>query len=131
MKKNLIVQIDQAIEKSMNDLKVDLIKLIAIKSVKGEPLPGAPFGAGPRAVLDTVLDMGKQEGFYTTEHTEGVISLSLKEGQPDLGIWLTVMWCPRALAGIMTLIRPLNTKAASSAAAPPTTRDSCAPSFIC
>ena len=88
MKKNLIMQIDQAIEKSMDDLKMDLIKLIGIKSVKGEPLPGAPFGADPRAVLDAVLDMGKQEGFYTTEHTEGVISLSLKEGQPDLGIWL-------------------------------------------
>lgn len=88
MKKNLIVQIDQAIEKSMNDLKVDLIKLIAIKSVKSEPLPGAPFGAGPRAVLDAVLDMGKQQGFYPVEHTDGVVSLSLKEGQPDLGIWL-------------------------------------------
>ena len=88
MNKNVIMQIDQAIERSMVDLKQDLMKLIGIKSVKGEPLPGAPFGAGPRAVLDAVLDMGKQEGFYTTEHTEGVISLSLKEGQPDLGIWL-------------------------------------------
>lgn len=88
MNKNVIKQIDQAIEKSMTDLKSDLVKLIAIKSVKGEPLPGAPFGAGPRAVLDAVLDMSKQEGFYTTEHTEGVISLSLKECQPDLGIWL-------------------------------------------
>ena len=88
MKKKLIMQIDQAIEKTMDDLKSDLVKLIAIKSVKGEPVPGAPFGAGPRAVLDAVLDMGKQEGFYATEHTEGVISLSLKAGQPDLGIWL-------------------------------------------
>ena len=88
MNKNVIKQIDQAIEKSMTDLKSDLVKLIAIKSVKGEPLPGAPFGAGPRAVLDAVLDMGKQEGFYPVEHTDGVVSLSLKEGQPDLGIWL-------------------------------------------
>lgn len=88
MNKNVIKQIDQVIEKSMTDLKSDLVKLIAIKSVKGEPLPGAPFGAGPRAVLDAVLDMGKQEGFYPVEHTDGVVSLSLKEGQPDLGIWL-------------------------------------------
>lgn len=88
MNENILNRIDQAIEGSMAALKQDLIKLIAIKSVKGDPLPGAPFGPGPRAVLDAVLKMGKQEGFYPVEHTEGVISLSVKEGQPDLGIWL-------------------------------------------
>lgn len=88
MNENVLNRIDQAIERSMVDLKQDLVKLIAIKSVKGDPLPGAPFGPGPRAVLDAVLDLGKQEGFYPVEHTEGVISLSLKKGQPDLGIWL-------------------------------------------
>ena len=88
MKKNLLMQIDQAIERSMEDLKRDLVKLIAIKSVKGPAFPGAPFGPGPRAVLDVVLEMGKQQGFYPVEHTDGVISLSLKKGPPDLGIWL-------------------------------------------
>ncbi len=81
-------QIDKAIEVSRGALTQDIIKLVGIKSVKGEPLPGAPFGAGPRAVLDVVLEMGKQQGFYPVEHTDSVISLSLKKGQPDLGIWL-------------------------------------------
>ena len=81
-------QIDKAIEVSRGALTQDIIKLVGIKSVKGEPLPGAPFGTGPRAVLDAVLELGKQQGFYPVEHTDGVISLSLKEGQPDLGIWL-------------------------------------------
>ena len=81
-------RIDQAIEDTRKTLTADIINLISIKSVKGAPLPGAPFGAGPRAVLDAVLEMGKQEGFYPVEHTDSVISLSLKEGQPDLGIWL-------------------------------------------
>lgn len=81
-------QIDKAIEVSRGALTQDIIKLVGIKSVKGEPLPGAPFGVGPRAVLDAVLELGKQQGFYPVEHTDGVISLSLKEGQPDLGIWL-------------------------------------------
>jgi len=88
MYKKQLEQIDLAIKASREKLEKDIIKLIGIKSVKGDPSPGAPFGPGPRAVLDTVLEQGKQEGFYAVKHTDGVISLSLKEGQPDLGIWL-------------------------------------------
>lgn len=83
----LLEQIDCSIEAARNQLSQDITKLISIKSVKGIPYPGAPFGVGPRKVLDTVLEMGKKEGFHAVEHTKGVISLSLKEGQPDLGIW--------------------------------------------
>ena len=80
--------VDREIDASRGALTQDIIKLVSIKSVKGDPLPGAPFGSGPRAVLDAVLEMGRQEGFYPAKHTDGIISLSLKEGQPDLGIWL-------------------------------------------
>lgn len=80
--------VDREIDASRGALTQDIIKLVSIKSVKGDPLPGAPFGSGPRAVLDAVLEMGRQEGFYPVKHTDGIISLSLKEGQPDLGIWL-------------------------------------------
>ena len=52
--------IDREIELCRSDLAKDTIKLIGIKSVKGEPQPGAPFGPGPRAMLDAVLEMGKQ-----------------------------------------------------------------------
>ncbi len=88
MNKNVLIQIDQAIERSMADLKRDLVKLINIKSVKGLPFSGAPFGAGPQRMLDIMLQMGKDEDIYTTDYNTGVISLALKEGQPDLGIWL-------------------------------------------
>ena len=81
-------QIDRAIETSREALAQDIIKLVGIKSVKGDPLPGAPFGPGPRAMLYAVLEMGTLEGFYPVEHTDGVVGLSLKKGQPDLGIWL-------------------------------------------
>lgn len=80
------------IDRMIDDVRADLTKttmaLVNIKSVQSAPLPGAPFGAGPRAVLDAVLAMGKQEGFSCTDHGVGVVSVALKEGQPDLGIWL-------------------------------------------
>lgn len=88
MNESLLQQIDQCIDAAKEDLTQDIIKLIGVKSVKEEPMPGAPFGLGPRAVLDTVLKMGEQEGFCTTDYNVGVVSLALEKGQPDLGIWL-------------------------------------------
>lgn len=88
MYEELFEQVDKEIVASRQVLAQDIIKLIGIKSVKGDPQPGAPFGAGPRAVLDTVLEMGEQEGFHTADYKVGIVSLALKEGQPDLGIWL-------------------------------------------
>ena len=85
---DLISRIDAAIEASRDALTEDIFRLIRIPSVRGEPLPGAPFGAGPRAVLDEVLHMAKSDGFFTADHGVGVVHASLREGQPDLGIWL-------------------------------------------
>ena len=87
MDNELIQIIDKLIEEDRAELAKDVIKLINIKSVRSEPLPGAPFGAGPRKVLDTVLEMGKERGFETADYGVGVISLAFKKGQPDLGIW--------------------------------------------
>lgn len=84
----ILEQIDRAIEASCDALTQDIKKLISIKSFKGPSFPGAPFGLGPRAMLDTVMEMGITEGFYTTDYETGIVSLALKEGQPDLGIWL-------------------------------------------
>lgn len=82
-----IEAIDREIDNVRAELARDTIRLVNIKSVKEEPLPRAPFGAGPRAVLDTVLRMGAEEAFRTVDYGVGVISVALKEGQPDLGIW--------------------------------------------
>lgn len=88
MNQALINQIDREIENARQSLAQDVIRLVNIKSVKGAPQPGAPFGYGPKKVLDTVLEMGKQEGFYPTDYQVGVVSLAMKDSQPDLGIWL-------------------------------------------
>ncbi len=88
MNEALLKQIDQKIEECRAQLAQDTIKLIAVRSVQGEPLPGAPFGEGPRAMLDAVVQMGEQEGFVPTRYTDSVISIAAQEGEPDLGIWL-------------------------------------------
>lgn len=62
--------------------------MVRINSEQGEPAPNAPFGTGPKKVLDTVLKMGEADSFHCTDYGVGVVSLSLKEGQPDLGIWV-------------------------------------------
>ena len=88
MNEQLLKQIDQLIEESTEQLAADTIKLVNIKSVQEAPLPGAPFGAGPRAVLDAFLEMSEQAGYYTTDYGVGMISAAMKDGQPDLGIWI-------------------------------------------
>ena len=43
----------------------DLAQLVAIPSVQGPAEPGAPYGPGPKAALDWVLDRAKAMGFET------------------------------------------------------------------
>ena len=88
MNQELLARIDRAIEERRAALAEDVIRLVNIRSVKGEAQPGAPFGPGPRKLLDTVLEMGQQKGYHTVDHGVGVVSLAMKPGQPDLGIWL-------------------------------------------
>ena len=86
---DLIRKIDSEINAARKSISSDTIRFVNIDSRLASPELGAPFGAGARRVLDTVVKMGKSEGFYTEEYDNvGVVSLALKEGQPDLGIWL-------------------------------------------
>ncbi|MBR3942245.1 MAG: Sapep family Mn(2+)-dependent dipeptidase [Clostridia bacterium] len=84
----LIAEIDKKIEQSRDAVVADIIRLVNIPSEQGTPLPGAPFGEGPKNVLDEVLKMGKAEGFFGTDYGVGVVSVAMKEGQPDVGIWV-------------------------------------------
>ena len=83
-----IQDIDREIEAVRPELARDTIRLVNIKSVQGEPRPGAPFGEGPRAVLDAVMRMSAEEGFHVVDYGVGVVSAALQDSQPDLGIWL-------------------------------------------
>lgn len=88
MSLNLLSKIDEMIDESSRDLVSDTIKLVNIKSVEGEPLDGAPFGEGPKKVLDAFVEMSEKAGFYTKDYNVGVVSVALKGGCADLGIWL-------------------------------------------
>lgn len=87
MKSIDISKIDEMIEKSRDALAKSTIEMINIRSVLGEPLPGAPFGEGPKKMLDFLLDKGECDGFFTENYGVGVGSISYKSGKADLGIW--------------------------------------------
>lgn len=57
------MNIGKEIEKYEKDIVKDICELIAIKSVKSEPLPGKPFGAGIAVALDYMLRKGEELGF--------------------------------------------------------------------
>lgn len=84
----LISVIDERIEASTDQLVADIAKLVHIDSTQGTPEVGAPFGKGPRAVLDAVLEMGREAGFACTDYGVGVVSIAMRDAAPDLGIWL-------------------------------------------
>lgn len=83
-----LTQLDENIRALRSELADLTIRLINIKSEQGAPLPGAPFGIGPRQVLDEMLQLGKEYGFVCKDYGVGVVSLALEDRQPDLGIWL-------------------------------------------
>lgn len=87
-KDELLAQIDALIEASRGELAADTIKLVNIRSVQTEPAPGAPFGEGPRKVLDAFIEMGDELGLVCNDYGVGVVSAAMQAGQPDLGIWL-------------------------------------------
>lgn len=88
MYSELISKIDAQIEAATDQIVADTARLVRINSEQGKPETGAPFGRGPREVLDTVLEMGREAGFFCTDYGVGVVSVALQDAPPDLGIWL-------------------------------------------
>ena len=88
MNEDLLIKIDEMIEKRTQYLVSDTIKLVNIKSVQGKPKKNAPYGKGPKKVLDTFKKMSRKSGFYTRDYNAGVMSSAMQPGDADLGIWL-------------------------------------------
>jgi succinyl-diaminopimelate desuccinylase len=88
MDKKLLNKIDQMIEECETELVNDAVTFININSEMGEPMPNAPFGLGPRKMLDAFMDMAKEQGFSVKDYNVGVVGASFKQEQPDLGIWI-------------------------------------------
>jgi len=58
-------------------------RLVAVKSVRGEPEEGAPYGPGPRAALDEAIRLCQDLGFEARDydHVVGLVDLNDKETQ--------------------------------------------------
>lgn len=64
----------------------DLGRLIAVKSIRGEALPGKPYGEGPAAALNEASAILKKLGFEPMNHDNHVVTADLNGGEPALGI---------------------------------------------
>lgn len=58
-------KLDQKMLEMKDEIFAAVKENVAIESVKGEPEENAPFGAGPKAALDNVLELGARLGFKT------------------------------------------------------------------
>lgn len=58
-------EVDKIIDGFEKEIIETIRELVSIKSVKGEPDTGAPFGAGPKGALDKFLEISKRSGFRT------------------------------------------------------------------
>ena len=67
MDSKLMREIDAFVEDSREKIVRDIARLVAVSSVEGEPGPGAPFGAGPRQVLDEALSLARDFGLEAVD----------------------------------------------------------------
>ncbi|UOO36970.1 Sapep family Mn(2+)-dependent dipeptidase [Oscillospiraceae bacterium CM] len=79
-------EIDAWFEKEAPRLVEDVKKLIAIKSVRGEPVPGMPYGEGPAAALNAAAALLSSYGFTVHNFENRVITADLNDREPALGI---------------------------------------------
>ena len=62
MKDALRQDIERFVAEHEERIFQDIARLVRINSVEGEPEPGAPFGAGPKAALDLGLEIARELG---------------------------------------------------------------------
>lgn len=68
------------------DLLDAISRLVAVKSVKGESAPGAPFGPGPKAALEEGLKLCRELGFRAENYHDHVGTVDLNDKETQLHI---------------------------------------------
>jgi len=74
------------VDSHRGDIVKAISRLVAIKSVRGEPQEGMPFGSGPKRALDEALEICAALGFQTAEYGGAVGTADLCEGERKLDI---------------------------------------------
>ena len=64
----------------------DISALVAIKSDRGEPAPGAPYGEGPAAALDKAMEICAGKGFAVKNWDGYVGTADMNDKEPGLDI---------------------------------------------
>ncbi len=77
--------ISDYIESHKEEYLQDLAALIAVPSIRGEALDGAPYGEMPKKALETALALCERYGFRTENHENYVGTASIG-GEPGLDI---------------------------------------------
>ncbi len=69
-----------------DELTNDLAEIIAINSVGGGAIDGAPYGEGPRAALSLAAILGEKYGFRTEIRGDRMTVIEYGPEEPELGI---------------------------------------------
>ena len=77
---------EQWLEENREALVASLQALVRIPSVKGEPAPGAPFGAAAKECLTAALDIARGLGLKAQDLDGYVGYIEAGEGEEELGI---------------------------------------------
>ena len=85
--KRLLRQIDAFVKRSHEGILRDMKTLVDIKSVQGEPAPGAPFGTGPKRALEAALEIASGIGLFT-RNCEGYVGYADLPGKSEKQIAL-------------------------------------------
>lgn len=64
----------------------DISRLVAIRSVAGEPAPGMPFGEGPAAALAEAEKLCREQGLTVTNYDNYVLGADLNEKESAVDI---------------------------------------------
>jgi len=79
-------KIDAYFEAHREELVRDICRLIAIKSVRGEPKEGRPFGEGPAKALEEALKIAEKLGFSPENMENYVGTVDLNDKPTELSI---------------------------------------------
>ncbi|TLN10752.1 M20 family metallopeptidase, partial [bacterium] len=79
-------RIHQYFENAENRIVDDIVRLVAIRSVREEALPGFPFGKGPAEALAQCLMMASEMGFTIANVDNYVGTVDINDQETCLGI---------------------------------------------
>ena len=84
--KNARAEIDAWFDARSAQMIDDLRALIAVKSVRGAPKEGMPYGEGPARALTMASELLMSRGFDVRDFEHRVLTADLGSGAPELGI---------------------------------------------